>query len=328
MVPGKPIKISRNKRRKILMKTSVIIPTYNRPNELKTCLLSILDQSRLPDEIIVIDDGELEDMPYREELQQRSIHCVFTKKLQKGPNYSRNLASKIAEGEIYVFFDDDVVLTPNYIEEIVRVYESGFDVKLGGVGGVDLNFKISGLLNILEYIYNIVFLISPIHPGDVTITGFSEHILPAEAYPFKTIIKAKVLPGGISSFHKRVFEQFLFAEDYPDNRCQGEDKDFSLRVSKKFNLYIQPTAQLYHYPSSIERPNKYQMGKNIILSAYRLFSRYIRKGKFDQILFYYSVFGYLIKFFFRYLVTFKKGEMDRIKGIIDAFKIIHQNNYI
>jgi GT2 family glycosyltransferase len=137
-----------------------------------------------------------------------------------------------------------------------------------------------------------------------------------------------MLGGASCSYHRKVFKEFLFAEDYSDNRCQGEDKDFSLRVSEKFNLYIQPTAQLYHYLSMTERPNKFKTGKNMILSAYRLFSRYVRKNKLQQIIFYYSFFGCLMKFFLRYSVTFRKGEIERVKGMIDAFAIVRQNDYL
>jgi glycosyltransferase involved in cell wall biosynthesis len=189
------------------MKSSVIIPTCNRPRELKRCLKSILEQTHLPDEIVVIDDGGLKDMPYRTDFEQRDIQCKFKNKSQKGLTRSRNLGIKIASGDIVMFLDDDVVLTPTYIHEI----------------------------------YNIVFFISPIHPGNVTLTGFSEQTLTAKAHPFKKIIKARVLSGGISSFHKKVFEQFLFAEDFiNDEHCQGEDKDFTIRVSNVYHLYIQP----------------------------------------------------------------------------------------
>ena len=42
------------------MKSSLLISTYNRPDALRLCLLSAINQSRLPDEIIVGDDGSKE----------------------------------------------------------------------------------------------------------------------------------------------------------------------------------------------------------------------------------------------------------------------------
>ena len=40
------------------MQVSVIIPTYNREKELKTCLNSILHQTKLPKEVIIVDDSD------------------------------------------------------------------------------------------------------------------------------------------------------------------------------------------------------------------------------------------------------------------------------
>ena len=57
------------------MKTSVIVPTYNRPKALKLCLLSLANQSVLPSEVLIADDGsgqETRDMV--QELQQMLGH--------------------------------------------------------------------------------------------------------------------------------------------------------------------------------------------------------------------------------------------------------------
>ena len=310
------------------MKTSVIIPTYNRPRDLERCLMSILRQSRRPDEVIVVDDGDLADMPCRKALEQTGIRCVFKKKSQKGLTRSRNLGIKSAGGDIILFFDDDVVLTPNYIREMATGYESGFDRDLGGVSGIDMNLKPPAFPQYIEFLYNVIFLISPVRPGGVTRSGFSEQVLTARVNPFRKIAGADTLGGSGFSFHKNVFSRFLFSEDYPDNHCQGEDKDFSLRVSRQYNLYIQPAARLYHYHSPIERPLKFKRGRDNILSAYRLFSRYIRCSKYEMVLFYYSFLGIFLKFSTRVFIVWEKGEIDRIKGLIDAFKIVRKNKVI
>ena len=40
-----------------MLKISLIIPTYNRPDELTVALRSVLEQTRLPDELVIVDDG-------------------------------------------------------------------------------------------------------------------------------------------------------------------------------------------------------------------------------------------------------------------------------
>ena len=303
-------------------KISVIIPTYNRPNELKHCLESIIKQTVLPEEIIVIDDGNLLEMPCRNELEKLGIRCIFQKKKKKGLTRSRNLGIRISSGEVVLFFDDDVVLSPSYIEEIKKVYESGFDLNLGGVGGVELNIPEPTIFTYIDFIYNVIFLITPLRPGHVTRSGFSEQLLVERILPIKHLTKVNILGGNKFSFRKKVFNDFYFSEDYEHNYCQGEDKDFTFRVSEEYNLYINPKAKLYHCHSPIERVNKYRRGRDYILSSYRIFTRHVRRNKIENIYFFYALFGVLIRKTFAAIIKWQGDEFARIKGIIDAFRFI------
>jgi glycosyltransferase involved in cell wall biosynthesis len=310
------------------LKASVIIPTCNRKQDLEKCLFSILEQSRLPDEIIVVDDGNLEDMPFREAFVEKGVQCIFKKKANKGLTKSRNVGVHLSCGDVIIFLDDDVVLTTDYVHEILKIYESGFDHKLGGVAGVEKLLKPIGFLDHIEFFYNIIFLISPLQAGGVTVSGFSEQGITTKVIPPQRLTRAETLRGAVFSFHKKVFSQFKFSEDYTHNYCQGEDKDFSIRVSKKYNLYIHPEAQLFHYNSPIERNSKYRRGREYILATYRLFSRYVRQKDYETIYFYYSFFGFALKFLIRYIISGREDEKDRMSGFIDAFHIVRKNRYL
>ena len=98
-------------------KTSVIIPTYNRPEDLKNCIRSILNQSVKPDEVIVIDDGNLPEFPLLKECKDTGIHCIFHKKNIPGLTASRNAGVKLSTGDIIFFLDDDVELLSGYIKK-------------------------------------------------------------------------------------------------------------------------------------------------------------------------------------------------------------------
>ncbi len=304
------------------MKSTLIIPTYNRPKELRECLSSIIDQIRRPDEVIVLDDGNLDEMPLKGDLEQKGVQCYFVKKIQKGLTRSRNLGVRMAKGDIIFFLDDDVALKPDYFQKLFMIYESGKDADLGGVSGVQVVLKPAKPIHFIEFIYNILFLIAPVQPGGVTLSGFSEQNNMQRVNPFTKLAKTQTLGGSGFSFHKKVFRSFSFSEDYLDGHCQGEDKDFSFRVSKKFNLYVQPSAKLIHHFSIIERPASYYRGRDIILSAYRLFNQHIRRNRYEILLFYYSFTGVFIKFAVRYLLKRQAGESERLRGFMDALKII------
>jgi len=308
-------------------KISVIIPTYNRPNELKRCLESIIKQTIFPEEIIIIDDGNLPEIPYKNELQTKGICCVYHKKAQKGLTKSRNLGIQLSSGDIILFFDDDVILEPDYIEQTKKFYENYFDSRLGGMEGSQIITTKPSLLTYIDFIANVIFLLSPMHYGHVTVSGFSEQIPVMRLFPAKKIRKVKILGGTSFSFLKRVFDDFKFSEDYEHNYCQGEDKDFTIRVSKKYDLYINPHAKLYHLQSEVERVNKFLRGRDYVLSAYRLYSRYLKKYKLQDIFFFYSLFGLLIKRLLVKVVKRDAGEWSRIKGIVSASVAILKRSF-
>ncbi|MBF0144456.1 MAG: glycosyltransferase family 2 protein, partial [Magnetococcales bacterium] len=74
-----------------MLRASIIIPTYHRPKELGDCLQSILRQTLLPFEVIVVDDGDLGGFPMREALEAAGIRCLYHKKEKPGLTASRNV---------------------------------------------------------------------------------------------------------------------------------------------------------------------------------------------------------------------------------------------
>ena len=87
------------------MKTSVVVPTYNRRELLKRALLSILSQTSLPTEVTVIDDGSTDgtELMLRREFPQ-VIYC-YQKNL--GVSAARNLGIQQATGDWIAFLDSD-----------------------------------------------------------------------------------------------------------------------------------------------------------------------------------------------------------------------------
>lgn len=65
---------------------SVVIPTYNREKDLGNCLDSIVDQTILPLEVIIVDDGALEiDFldEWRSKFETKDIDFVYHRKITK-----------------------------------------------------------------------------------------------------------------------------------------------------------------------------------------------------------------------------------------------------
>jgi hypothetical protein len=105
------------------MNVSLIIPTYNRTDLLRKCLLSVLSQSFQPTELVISDDGSSEDMitGIRDLLDQADFSVKFVQQEDKGFRAARcrNNGIRQATGEFMVCFDPDIVFSKNYLKTLV-----------------------------------------------------------------------------------------------------------------------------------------------------------------------------------------------------------------
>ena len=304
------------------MRTSVIIPTYHRPRELKDCIQSLLEQTVLPNEIIVVDDGDLAECPLQQECQERGILYRYHKKRHRGVTRSRNVGISLAGGDILFFLDDDVELFPDYIEEILRVYRTVTSPRVMGVGGVIENAKTSCLARKLRNLLDRFLLISGKREGRVLRSGFCVDY-GTTGRPLKTITEVEFLSGGVSSYRKEVFEHFRFSEKY-SGYGMGEDKDFSYRVSRKFRLVVNPRARLYHHESPRGRSDQTSETRQEVLSRARLFKDYIRKKPSDWFSFSFALGSYLFERV-AFLLLFPNGR--RLQKVVGTFLAIRDIIY-
>ncbi len=107
-------------------RVSVIIPTYNSAHLLERCIASVLDQTRRPDEIWVIDDGSTDNTP---ELTERLCALLpglihVHRQENAGPGVARNLGIQMARGEWIAFLDADDRWLPTKLEEQLACAET------------------------------------------------------------------------------------------------------------------------------------------------------------------------------------------------------------
>ena len=103
------------------MKISVIVPTYNRPKSLQLCLLSLAQQSMLPSEVLIADDGSTPDTRDMAENLRQSLHRVFPIKhvWQEDDGFRKpriiNETVRRASGDYLVFIDGDCMAHRHFI---------------------------------------------------------------------------------------------------------------------------------------------------------------------------------------------------------------------
>jgi glycosyltransferase involved in cell wall biosynthesis len=99
-------------------KYSIIVPVYNRPQELEELLQSLAGQSYSNFEVLVIDDVSQQraDSVYEKFTAALNIRYFF--KQNSGPGPSRNFGFEKASGAYFVVFDSDCVLPPGYFDAV------------------------------------------------------------------------------------------------------------------------------------------------------------------------------------------------------------------
>lgn len=99
---------------------SVIIPVYNRPQELEELLVSLQQQSVKNFEVIVVEDGSTVRSDKVVARFQEAFPIRYIEKTNSGPGPSRNEGYRQAQGEYFVVFDSDCVIPPRYFEVVER----------------------------------------------------------------------------------------------------------------------------------------------------------------------------------------------------------------
>lgn len=100
---------------------SVIIVSRNRAVMLEEAVESVLSQTLLPGEILVVDDGS--DDNTRERMEKRS-DILYFRQAPSGQVVARNLGFSQSRGEYVAFLDSDDLWGPRFLEEAVRALES------------------------------------------------------------------------------------------------------------------------------------------------------------------------------------------------------------
>jgi len=195
---------------------AVIIPSYNRPDALKSCLDSLKTQSLSSTlwEVIVVNDGgcDLEKIGsgYGENFR-------FIRQANAGPAQARNFGVSLAKSQIITFLDDDCEAHPSWLENILNLSKEG--VLLGGkvINSYTENAYSEGSQLLIDFLY--------IYQQNTPNRFFTSNNF---------------------SIYKSDFDRFG-GFDSSFSTSAGEDREFCVRLNKKgMNLVFNPQIIIEH----------------------------------------------------------------------------------
>jgi len=263
---------------------TLIVCTYMRPKALCTLLDSVNKQSFYPNDIIIVDGStNLETTKILEEKKYKNLRYFLVEESDRGLTKQRNFGINqlLNVTEIVCFLDDDTVLDLNYFEEILKTYTKHPNAL--AVGGYITNevkweqsdstnnpnkFYFDGFMRVEPSRFKVrkKFGLEPdTNPGFLPkfSHGRSISFLP----PSGKIYEVEQLMGGVSSFKEEVFSFQKFST-YFDGYGLYEDADFTLRLAKKGNLFVNTKATLSHYHDASGRPNQFKYGKMVVRNGW------------------------------------------------------------
>ena len=230
------------------MKYSIIVPVFNRPDEVDELLESLCRQTVKDFEVVIVEDGS--EKPCKEVCQryEERLDLKYFMKRNSGPGQSRNYGAERAKGEYLIVLDSDVVLPEGYLKAV--------DDELGrepadAFGGPDCAHEsFTETQKAISYSMTSFFTTGGIRGGKKKLDKF---------YPrsFNMGIRRDVYLR-LGGFSKMRF---------------GEDIDFSIRIFKAgYRCRLFPEAWVWHkrrtdmrkffrqvYNSGIARINLYKL---------------------------------------------------------------------
>ena len=115
------------------LRYSIIIPVYNRPEELDELLYSIMVQNTSAlAEVVVVDDGSniTSEVIVNKYIDKLNVKYCF--KQNSGPGDSRNYGMQRASGTYFILLDSDCLLPPSYLETVDHALNQAYTDAYGG----------------------------------------------------------------------------------------------------------------------------------------------------------------------------------------------------
>ncbi len=204
------------------MKYSVIIPVYNRPDEVDELLESLTLQTCKDFEVVVVEDGS--SIPCQEVVEKYSdrLDIHYYNKPNSGPGQTRNYGAERSHGEYLIILDSDCILPPGYFEAVEKELQSSPVDAFGGPDRAHASF--TDIQKAINYSMTSFFTTGGIRGGKKKMDKF---------YPrsFNMGVRRSVYQT-LGGFSKMRF---------------GEDIDFSIRIFKAgYRCRLFPEAWVYH----------------------------------------------------------------------------------
>ena len=268
---------------------SIIIPVFNRPDEIKELLDSLVQTDYKEDfELVIIEDGSNLTCENVIDSFKSKLNISYYIKENTGPGDSRNYGMKKAKGDYFLIFDSDCIIPKSYLSEVSKQLKQEYVDCFGGPDRAMASF--SNIQKAIDFTMTSFLTTGGIRGGSERIDRFQPR-----SFNMGLSKKAYEISGGFGAIHP------------------GEDPDLSIRLWKLgFETKLFSDAFVYHkrridWDKFYLQVNKFGKARPILNSWYPEYNKitYFLPSLFI-VGFYFSIFllvfaqDFLLKLYFIY----------------------------
>lgn len=233
------------------------IPTYRRPETVRLLLENLAAQSRLPDEILVVDsspdDQTQQIVTAWNETPGRAIPVQWIAS-PKGLTRQRVVGIQRASSDLILMLDDDISLEPDCLAVMAAFLESGEGRPYGGISAYIVN-EYGKSYTRIQRLFHRLGIYEDLTPGRWLYCH--EFMQLSLLQPFTGIHRSQFIPGGCTLYRRSVLT--AIGPD-PAFDFGGEDKHLSLRISQHYPLGVLGQAHVRHTHAQAGRKSRFRRG--------------------------------------------------------------------
>ncbi|MEM8960864.1 MAG: glycosyltransferase [Acidobacteriota bacterium] len=198
---------------------SVVCPTLGRPDEVRSLLANLAAQTRLPDELILVDGAEPSDRRTEDVVREVAPSLPFPvrhERWQRGTAIQRNRGIDLASGAFVGLIDDDIRLEPDFYRVVLDAFTQPENHDVGGITGYITDQHLDPQKSRRWRWYRRLRLFGTYEPGRFDwATGhpINRYLQP----PHETLRELDVMGAGCATWRRAVFDQGIrFAPFFAD----------------------------------------------------------------------------------------------------------------
>lgn len=260
---------------------SLIIATYERPQQVAHLVEALAASIDCPAEVVVVDGSRSRESEtaLRMNLARRDLPFdLIYVQASPGLTRQRNIGIDVSSRPYVYFLDDDCLPQANYFSAIRAVFEDDKNQRIGAVCGLVVN-EMNNPLTWRWRMRRALRIVPQGEPGSYFASGSCAPRNPVR--PFSGIRRVDNLHGCAMAFRRVVLDRNRFSEFF-EGYSQGEDLEMSLRVGRAWQIVWCGDAHVGHYHASSGRPTSFAKGRMEVRNRYFIWKRYCPNAKLSD----------------------------------------------